>query len=455
MAGISKMNTAVFFVRLTRVIFLFCIVLSFRVFSISNWFSNAWQSRLPIQIEGSAVTGTLTNYPALVYLSNSSNLLAGTRFNGSDLVFTASDMHTRLSFEVESYSNGSLCAWVCIPLLQSGVNQDIYLYYSNNAQTTSLADTTNVWDSDYLLVQHMHNTNIADSVTNFDSTASNHFSTNTTAASSVTVRTNGIAGWGNLLNGTSGYMRVPNSSSLYPATFTFEAWVNRTSVTTTAALLGLNVGTAYPAIYDLWTVSSKNGIFYLNGSWYHHYYNTEISSDMWIYYAYTIPSDAILEVAIYRNGSALTPYSPSTANGATATKSAFVLGSIGTAYFFPGFFDEVRYSKTVRSAAYFATVYANLSSPTNFRTVGNAEDRVQLKAYPETHPAGYILTFSNLSRIFSTNAITNSKFVFGNGQIIEKQGANALDPATNSFFGHEPRIYKLAGSHRYYRYNAE
>jgi len=396
----------------------------------ASWFSNSWHSRFPIQINGNLISGVLTNYPALIYLSNISSLKNGARYDGNDIVFCGSDGYTPLSFEVESYTNGTLYAWVRIPILTAGVQTNIYLYFSNTAQTVSISDKIAVWDSDYLLVHHMHN---SDGITNYDSTANNHFSTNTAASGSVIQRTNGIARFANWLNGTSGYMRVPNIALLHPNTFTFEAWVNRTYTNNSSSLLGLRINNGTPGVHDMWGSVERKGIIYLNASYYYFRRHPSFTSNTWHYYAATVSEGDISSSAMYKDGALMEHGSVITTDGTAAAKDAFTLGGVGNSVWFPGFFDEVRYSKIVRSTNYFAAVSTNLFDPMGFVAAGMHEDSIHVSIFPDPSPACVLITFSNLTKFFPGTSVTQIEYIFGNGRAAVYTGSNALKPATNIF----------------------
>ena len=94
-----------------------------------------WQKRMPITFSGYNPPGggALTNFPALVILSNT---VAGAGFDYSDFLsppygdlrFAADDMQTQLDFEVESWNTDGLShVWVKTPVL-AGTNTRIWAF---------------------------------------------------------------------------------------------------------------------------------------------------------------------------------------------------------------------------------------------------------------------------------------------------------------------------------------
>lgn len=78
-------------------------------------------------------------------ITSDSNLKDTT--NGGDILFTAGDGTTKLSHEIELYSNvnGDLVAWVKVPAVSSTTNTTIYMYYGNST-VVDQEDPQNVWD---------------------------------------------------------------------------------------------------------------------------------------------------------------------------------------------------------------------------------------------------------------------------------------------------------------------
>ncbi len=91
---------------------------------------------------------------------------------GTDLLFTAADGVTRLSYERESFSekDGRLIAWVRIPALSRSADTTIYLYYGD-AGASDQQNATATWDAHYAIVAHFDNKpllNAYDSTSNRD-----------------------------------------------------------------------------------------------------------------------------------------------------------------------------------------------------------------------------------------------------------------------------------------------
>jgi hypothetical protein len=122
-----------------------------------NWYNHDWNYRKKISIDHTKVDDNLTDFPVLISLSSDPDLAARAQSNGDDLLFTSSNGTTKLSHEIESFSNGTgeLVAWVKVPSLSSATDTDIYMYYGNST-CGNQENTTGVWDSNFKMVQHLN-----------------------------------------------------------------------------------------------------------------------------------------------------------------------------------------------------------------------------------------------------------------------------------------------------------
>lgn len=162
----SASSYAVFFT-------LFVMIISFPpvlVYGEADWLTG-WNKRVKITIDSGDVDTALTDFPILIYLSNSSGI------NGEDITFvfdevginslkiavTLSDGTTECYVEIEKWDsvNEQAWLWTKIQSISNITNTEIYLYYDNahadnNAHVgiTNSEVAENVWDSDFLMVQH-------------------------------------------------------------------------------------------------------------------------------------------------------------------------------------------------------------------------------------------------------------------------------------------------------------
>ncbi|HZM64196.1 MAG TPA: DUF2341 domain-containing protein, partial [Candidatus Saccharimonadales bacterium] len=145
----------------------------------SNWCNDtsgitcttSWSNRRKITINNSASAVNLTNYPLLIKINSSRIDYSKTQSAGQDLRFVdPSNDNLVLPYEIEEFNEtGDDYVWVKVPQIDAGSTTDyIWMYYGNGSASDG-QDATNVWDSDYKVVQHLEETS-ACSVTFTDST---------------------------------------------------------------------------------------------------------------------------------------------------------------------------------------------------------------------------------------------------------------------------------------------
>jgi len=182
----------------------------------TGWYDSSWLYRKSITIDHSKVPSTLNNFPVLVSITDS-DLASHARTDGYDILFTASDGSTVLSHERESYSSGTLVAWVNVPTLSSSTDTVLYMYYGNSGHSTDdLQNKAGVWDSSkYMMVQHLTGTSYLDSTSH----GNNGAATGTVAE---------VAGKiGNAASFSSSYVTIADSTSLNfdgTTSFSYTYW---------------------------------------------------------------------------------------------------------------------------------------------------------------------------------------------------------------------------------------
>lgn len=348
-----------------------------------GWYNASWKYRRLIAIDHTQVddvadpSTTYTNFPVLIYATGLSNIKA----NGADIRFTGADGTTELPRQIESYSGGTLWAWVKVTLTKDSsdaTNNTIYMYYGNSAATEPAANSAygsqNVWNTNFVGVWHL---NESSGNKTYDST-SNSNTGNTTELEGIPKVTLGVAGQVNSaaeFDGNLGRIDVADSASLDLSTNgTLEAWIYPRSFLGFDGIIhkgdmgdfsdeaySLQLGEPYG---DVW-LSISDGTnttlqlpFAINTSEWSHVVGAWDSSGMYIYIdgvATSIPNTlTVRNTSGEVNIGAQTDYATET----------------GTNLPFDGTIDEVRISNTARSAAWIATEYNNQSSLFPFYAVG-------------------------------------------------------------------------------------
>ncbi len=114
------------------------------------WNDCGWAYRKAITIDSTKVAADQADFPVLINLATDPGLVAHAQPTGNDILFTLGDEKTKVPHKIESYTSttGALVAWVKVPLLSSGANTVLYMYYGNPTAATQ-QDTSGSWSYRY------------------------------------------------------------------------------------------------------------------------------------------------------------------------------------------------------------------------------------------------------------------------------------------------------------------
>jgi ketosteroid isomerase-like protein len=324
-----------------------------------SWWDLGWAYRKSVTIDHTKVAGSLSSFPVLVSITDS-DLASKAQVDGDDIVFT-DEYAGKLNHEIEYYnsSSGRLVAWVNMPSLSSVNDTKMYMYYGNSTAANQ-QNVHNTWDSNYVLVEHLHET----SGTVIDSSSGGN---NGTAMNGVSRDVPGKINGADQLDGVNDYVEVADASNLEGmSALTLEVWLKQSTYHNNGIM---NKGGA-------------GGVSYLLQGW----------SDSALYFAVDGQTNrAVAPVGSYPlnewyhltgvcTGTQLLIYVNSVEK-ASSSKTASVpsdayplqVGQNGVGTYFSGSVDEVRISKIARSSAWIATEYNNQNNPATFYSVGVEE----------------------------------------------------------------------------------
>jgi parallel beta-helix repeat protein len=250
-------------------------------------------------------------------------------------------------------------------MISSTVNTVIYLYYGNGAAPNQ-ENVTAVWDSDYVMVQHLQET----SGTHLDSTSTKN---DGSPKGGVTQTATGRVDGADLFDGNNDYIEIADSSSLRVVEMTLEAWV-RIPGSLPSGYRGI-VQHAYNTDnwYGLWKSGNGNRFHFRwsTGDVRRADFSTTISPDTW-YYVVGVLDPVASKAYCYLNGNldktVSNPDLPPPSGGSTLIGAA-----LNVSEWFDGTIDEVRISKIARSEAWIKASFRNLDSPAAYQTVGGQE----------------------------------------------------------------------------------
>ena len=365
----------------------------------SSW-RPGWQYRKSITINHALVGASgLVNFPILIDITDS-NLSSHAQPDGDDIYFTDSN-GVQLSHEIEFYSSGHLVAWVKVPSLSSSVDTMLYMYYGN-AAAENQEDPSGVWDSNFMMVQHLSET----SGTQHDST---FIGNNGTAVNGVVQGTTGKIDGADNFDGSDDYVTVPHSNTLtgFTGAFMVEAWIKMDDVTRRQVIANKWTTATPQRAWFLDYESSTSGLGFFvsqDGTNYPYYYANQFKPTIGAWYYIVAVWRSGQPAVFYVNGSQIPT---STAQGGTVAsiynnpsapldigRSTYITGRN-----FDGVIDEVRISNSARSPEWISTCYNNQISTSNFYTVGPEESSgAPIVSNPDP-PDGAINVITSLSQL--------------------------------------------------------
>ncbi|CAM4170528.1 DUF2341 domain-containing protein [Bordetella muralis] len=344
------------------------------------WWQADWNFRKQISVDTTAQAGAINEnvgrMPLLVRLHTGNFAFDGVNEKGDDLRFVTSDDQTVLNYQIESFDPllGMALVWVDIPDVVGAQRQDIWMYYGNQkAPATSNGQLA--FDPNYTLVYHF---NGASDAPPRDATAySNH------AQTALAGMVDGVTGRAAQFVGGAPLMLPASPSLAVPAAgaFTFSAWVRSDQAagaqliyarrdSGNALLIGVDNGVPFvevngqrtqpgqPLSPAAWqhlavTADGRQVVLYVNGQ-----ASATLAASLpplntIAAIGADVPGQTTPAVAAPTNPapSADTPAAQGTAAASESAGAAAPAVPVATYAPFIGAIDEIRLSKTARSAA--------------------------------------------------------------------------------------------------------
>lgn len=392
MRHISNRAKKSFFIMIVLIIFSFTSI-TFSVAEDQSWWNDDWAYREQIIIVN-AGSSTLTNFPAYVNVPSR----IGMQNNYNDIRFTNADGSLLLDYEIESYDAAHANIWIRIPELIVP-NVSIWMYYGNS-NVGSGQNPSAVWDSNYLLVQHLEET----SGVAIDSTSNTNNGILQNVEQNILGKINGAVKF----TLDSSYIDCGNSPSLNtPSTLSIESWANtaNNSLTTKIAQKGDWDGQGIGQ--DKWQ------------GWQGHIYFHDIGmktldwgkklpqANSWYYLVVTYDG---AKMTLYVDGERVAETevigTPKVSN-----RNFYIGSDAGSQKFFKGSIDEVRMSNIARGADWIKQTYVMINDNAGYVGFGG----IIPKPTPQEPNAQKELPMEQISRILG---IKSSRSI---GGIIEDE----------------------------------
>lgn len=334
---------------------------------------------------GASCGGNLTDFPVLVTIEDQDYLKWadwGGRVgnaNGYDIAFTDSDGNP-LNHEIEDYlpDEGTLVAWVNLPVLSNGADTVIYMYYGDRGITTPRARPTDVWDDNYQGVWHLNQAPSGASGDILDSTANVHHgqSMNMSAGD----RLDGHIGMALDFDGITDYVLLGDLEIHNNDQYTVSFWVNGPTGQRDRRVFSEASTTNNRPLFNLGThntgASGAADIFIRdnNGQARLQHYKTPgtVFDNTWHRFDFVDDGgDFICYVDGAASGSGR--YNPKQNKDFNTTSLAAIVRS-SVSYYYEGIIDEVRVSDTLRNGCWIETEYSNQRDPSGFYSLGAEEN---------------------------------------------------------------------------------
>ena len=274
---------------------------------------------------------------------------------------------------IKADQTGSLVAWVRVPKLYSGSNENddtvIYIYYGNDLVTAETENPTGVWDSNYRMVQHM---NDATSSTIEDSTSYNNNGTKGSSNNPDEV-SSGKIGNAQDFDSNSEYITLTDSStwnwSPVSQARTLSFWFRCTArptidgdpfqfIVTTGA-----PGNRYQALYGRTSDPlSVIGMVISDNSWNAiGYYSVDWDPTLGTWYHITLVASSAGNNKIFIDGVDTSVTEVSWDDSTTIYPSSTGIKDTTGASSGSGYIDEMRFSHSIRDVCWIQTSYNNQS----------------------------------------------------------------------------------------------
>jgi hypothetical protein len=105
------------------------------------WWNSGWNYRLPITIDNTGNSNTLTDYQLYLEMSSSTSrdFWRHIKSDGSDIRFANSDQTQELPYWIQSFDSTASSAkiWIKVDSIPANAKSDIYLYYGNGSAVSA------------------------------------------------------------------------------------------------------------------------------------------------------------------------------------------------------------------------------------------------------------------------------------------------------------------------------
>jgi hypothetical protein len=331
----------------------------------SGWVDSSCNYRRLLTFSKPFGTQNLVNFPVLIVLN--STRIDYTSTNQTDIRFYDENYTTLLYKETELWNtSGNSFVWIKVPQVNNNTQDYIWAYY--NCSNSNSDNKTQVWDSNYKGVWHLHYTNS----TNYtmDSTSNGNNGKLTNFNNNPPLNATGEIDNAFAFDGSNDYVNCGGSSTLNLTSLaTVSLWVKVNNFPAYTAVLTKTGSVAWDKYIGVVFNSTAARVFV--NAWDTNYaVKTGLSTGTW-YNVVGTYNETAGTIRIFVNG--VEGVSDTYSSDITTDASNLLFGITGdtTSYPFNGTMDEVRISNTSRSLSWINASY--LTELDNFITYGSEE----------------------------------------------------------------------------------
>ncbi|MCA9366657.1 DUF2341 domain-containing protein [Candidatus Kaiserbacteria bacterium] len=361
-----------------------------------GWYNLAWNRRVGITIPGSAVDETVTDFPVYVDLSHfDTTFWNNVTSDGRDIRVTTDDGSTEVPSELVSIDTSGKTGelYFKAPTLSTTTDRTFYIYFDNTSATAPVPNSPygseNVWSNAYTAVYHFAEGNV-DGINNVgayrDSTANSNDAEDDTFATGET----GYIGNGVQLlrsNGTStgidgsDSVDIPVTALNGEAEATYGIWYQTTNTTIQHTLLSAS-GAVSGNEWIVWLPTATTFQQYTAGAAQTSVPIPDASDGNWSQYIATRSgTNDDNEIRYFVDGVYYGNDTSISGTQISINPNGLVIGmeqdgedsTNDLNQTLDGYIDEVRVANVVRSDAWVAAEYNNLSNATAFYATTSAE----------------------------------------------------------------------------------
>lgn len=322
--------------------------------------NSSWGYCKTITIKNWNSSATLNNFPVLIHITDTANM----QNHGEDLRFIDNSCRQEgklLPHEIENFTTDNAYVWVATDIYDSQATIAMYYY---NSEASDAQNSTGVWDSNYVMVQHMNeNAGIL-----YDSSSNDN---DCSPINSPLYQQEGIA------DGATNFQAIDqdyfNCGDIDVTQVTAEVWLRNDTVMSDAYPYSKGDGYVFSSWWFRWynyqTVSwyvansACNDWQYLNVD-YRDVTNTyEFSYWVGVY-------NTSIGIGLYKNGN-LSIEDTARGGMCQSNYNVYLDRGVSGIEYWSGSIDEVRLSNIVRNSNWIMQTYQVIANNSNYVTIGS------------------------------------------------------------------------------------